>query len=462
MNLDVASSVKRFPVIFDSGASIAITGDRSDFVGPLRAPPAGLTIGGMARGAAVEGIGLVKWKFKTSTGAMILSVTCYYVPACSARLLSPQRLFNKKKGIAGSFSVEEDHATLLINENPPFIIDYDSTTFLPVGLASNAAQSPSIIQPNVNLCITEDANQNLTSSQKLLLTWHYRFGHRNLPFVQHLLRLPVFGSDKFLAAAKAELPKCAICEYAKGHLRSTVGNCQTTNPDTDGALKEGQLRPGAKVSADHFESRLKGRTYSSFGKTTSDQYVGGCIFVDHMSGFIHVEHQLGFSSSETIRDKQDFEQLALGHGVLVEDYLTDNGIFSKTKFVDHIRQHNQQIHYCGVNAHHKNAIAERAIRTVSELTRALLLHASTHWPEGINGALWPMAVDHAVHLYNTLPNRHGVCPLDLFSGTTIPRHKLVRELHVWGCPVYLFDPTLQQGKKLPRWQPRSRRGVFLG
>jgi hypothetical protein len=311
------------------------------------------------------------------------------------------------------------------------------------------------------LCVTDEANQNLTPAQKLLLSWHYRFGHRNLPFVQHLLRLPVFTSSKFLAAAKADPPKCAICEYAKAHARSTSGNTHTTNPITDGALKDGNLRPGNKVSADHFESRMKGRTYSSFGRTTSDQYVGGCIFVDHMSGYMHVEHQLGFSSSETIRAKQNFEQLALGHGVLVEDYLTDNGIFSKTKFVDHIRQHNQQIHYCGVNAHHKNAIAERAIRTVSELSRALLLHASTHWPNGLDGTLWPMAVDHAVYLYNTLPNSHGICPADLFTGTTIPRHKL-RELHVWGCPVYVLDPTLQQGKKLPRWQPRSRRGVFLG
>jgi hypothetical protein len=340
-------------------------------------------------------------------------------------------------------------------------VDYEETTFLPVGLAWNAEQSATTMQPAANLCITEESNQNLTAAQKLLLLWHYRFGHRNFPFVQQLLRLPVFNSSKFLAAAKADLPRCAICEYAKAHTRSTAGNRQSTNPLTDGALKDGNLRPGQKVSADHFESRMKGRTYSSFGKTTSDQYVGGCIFVDHMSGYIHVEPQMGFSSSETICAKQNFEQLALGNGVLIQDYLTDNGIFSKTKFVDHIRQHNQQIHYCGVNAHHKNAIAERAIRTVSELSRALLLHASSHWPDGLDGTLWPMAVDHAVYLYNTLPNSHGICPADLFTGTTIPRHKL-RDLHVWGCPVYVLDPTLQQGKKLPRWQPRSRRGVFLG
>ena len=58
----------------------------------------------------------------------------------------------------------------------------------------------------------------------------------------------------------------------------------------DEALKRDHIRPGQAVSVDHFESRLKGRTYTSFGKTTSKQYVGGCIFVDHMSGYIHVEH----------------------------------------------------------------------------------------------------------------------------------------------------------------------------
>ena len=35
-------------------------------------------------------------------------------------------------------------------------------------------------------------------------------------------------------------------------------------------------------------------------------------------------------------------------------------------------------------------------------------------------------------------------------------------MHVWGAPVYVLDPKLQQGKKLPRWQPRSRRGIFVG
>jgi hypothetical protein len=35
-------------------------------------------------------------------------------------------------------------------------------------------------------------------------------------------------------------------------------------------------------------------------------------------------------------------------------------------------------------------------------------------------------------------------------------------LHVWGCPLYVLDPKTQQGKKLPRWEPRSKRGIFVG
>ena len=33
---------------------------------------------------------------------------------------------------------------------------------------------------------------------------------------------------------------------------------------------------------------------------------------------------------------------------------------------------------------------------------------------------------------------------------------------MWGCPIYILDPQLQDGPKLPRWEPRSRRGVFMG
>ena len=60
-----------------------------------------------------------------------------------------------------------------------------------------------------------------------------------------------------------------------------------------------------------------------------------------MSGYIHVEEQLGFSASESIRAKQTFEKFALDHGILIHNYLGDNGIFKSKEFVKHLYEHNQ-------------------------------------------------------------------------------------------------------------------------
>jgi hypothetical protein len=63
-------------------------------------------------------------------------------------------------------------------------------------------------------------------------------------------------------------------------------------------------------------------------------------------------------------------------------------------------------------------------------------------------------------MYNNTP-KDGACPAVIFTGSSVPRHRLV-DLHVWVCPLYVLDPKIQQGKKLPRLEPRSKRLMFLG
>ena len=448
-----------FSVIFDSGASLAISPCKEDFVGPIQPLPHERRLGGMAAGMLIEGIGTVRWTFKADGKFLVVNSRCYYVPDSKARLISPQRLFNKKQGITGRFVVTEDNASLDFDGFPPLHIDFDSNSHLPTGFAKNHSQLGAPIQ--ANLAILSEENQNLTPAQKLLLEWHFRFGHKSMQAIQRYFRNVPFVGDRFKSAGRCVCPRCATCEFAKGHRQSTKGNTASVNTHTDGSLRSNAMRAGQDISVDHFESRLLGRTLTSFGNSTSAQYKGGCVFVDHMSSYLHVEMQLGFSSSETIRAKQNFEKLALDHGVIVSSYHADNGTFKANAFVSHIREHNQKIQYCGVNAHHKNAVAERSIRTVSECARALLLHAALHWKTGIDSSLWPMAVSYAAYLYNHLPNHRGIAPADLFTGVQIPRHKL-KSFHTWGCPVYVLDPQLQQGRKLPRWEPRARRGIFMG
>ena len=96
------------------------------------------------------------------------------------------------------------------------------------------------------------------------------------------------------------------------------------------------------------------------------------------------------------------------------------------------------------------------------MARTMMLHASIHWPEMSDPSLWPMAVAHAVFLYNHVPQMDsGLSPIDLFTKTRWEQRKF-HDLHVWGCPVYVLDKTLSDGKKLPRWKPRSKRTIHMG
>jgi hypothetical protein len=152
--------------------------------------------------------------------------------------------------------------------------------------------------------------------------------------------------------------------------------------------------------------------------------------------------------------------MCLDNGILVQDYLTDSGAFKANKFVKHIHETHQLMRFCGTNAHHNNEVDERAIQTISNMARSMILHASMHWKDGIDASLCTQSVTYATHVYNTT-TKDGVCPADIFFGSAVPRHRLM-DLNVWGCPVYVLDPKIQQGQKLPRWAPKSKRGIFLG
>jgi len=116
-------------------------------------------------------------------------------------------------------------------------------------------------------------------------------------------------------------------------------------------IKGAHLQPGDCISIDQYISSHKGRLFSGYGKTASNLTCGGgTIFVDHASGFIHVEHQVTLSAGDTIRSKRNFERLLYNHGVLVKSYQADNGVFSSKEFDDEILKGSQSITYIGVGA----------------------------------------------------------------------------------------------------------------
>jgi hypothetical protein len=171
----MALGEQRFPSIMDTGASLAISGNKSDFVGKMQRVAEGLCLGGMANGMPIEGVGDVIWTFDDVQGNEIsIKTKAYYVPKAKSRLLSPQRIFNKKRGVSGCFSGDEEKFSVKFNDLPALEMKYDARNSLPIGYARNGGATES---PQVNLSIVNDENQNLTQGQKLLLSWHARFGH---------------------------------------------------------------------------------------------------------------------------------------------------------------------------------------------------------------------------------------------------------------------------------------------
>jgi hypothetical protein len=85
---------------------LAIIPELSDFVELPKPLAREMRLGGMANGIEISGSGTFAWTFTAKDGKEVQICTeAYYVPAAKQRILSPQHLFNKKKGFFG-LSVE--------------------------------------------------------------------------------------------------------------------------------------------------------------------------------------------------------------------------------------------------------------------------------------------------------------------------------------------------------------------
>jgi hypothetical protein len=126
-----------------------------------------------------------------------------------------------------------------------------------------------------------------------------------------------------------------------------------------------------------------------------------------------------------------------------------------------IESKGQTISFCGVGAHHQNGIAEKRIGDLQRRATIMLLHAQRRWSDAINTHLWTYAVRAANDSRNYTPtNEHDTCPMSRFSNTSsLPS---IHNQHHFGCPTYVLQKELQDGKKIGKWTDRTRVGINLG
>lgn len=473
-SIQADSKCKSFPVIWDTGASVCVSPDKNDFIS-YNEPSNICQVKGLGgKKSQVAGEGFVLWSIHDVNGQLRqFKLPACHIPDCKSRLISTNVLLNTYQSeyltvdatgleLSG-FQGDQTRSPVLVHNNP--------ATNLPTATAYcyNVLQDQSEFLCNT-VSTVDSHNQNLNESQKELLRWHQRLGHLAFKKIQHLMRTGVLSHTEgtrqlHTAASKiVQAPKCAACLFGKQTVRSSPGSTTSVVKDRSGVLCSGNLLPGMEVSVDHFISSIKGRLFSGYDKGGDDtRFVGGCIFIDHASSYIHVECQTSLSTHETLRAKLAFERHCRDYGIVVQKYMSDNGkAFTSQDFSNHLTAFDQVSKLAGVGAHHHNALAERAIRTIMSISRATMIHAGIHWPDMAKASLWPMAVAQSCYIYNHVPDPStGLSPADIFTKTRWP-HKRFHDLHVWGCPTYVLDKALQDGKKLPKWKPRSDRCVYMG
>ena len=163
------------------------------------------------------------------------------------------------------------------------------------------------------------------------------------------------------------------------------------------------------------------------------------------------------NAHETLAAKARYKQEARTHGVVVESYHSDNGIFAAREFTKQLLEHGQEIKFSGVGAKYQNGCAELSIKTATYMARSMMLHSAIRWPEVYDTTFWPYALSYACYIYNQLPKKSsGMSPQEIWQGVKEDHAANLGAVLLWGCPTYVLAAKLQDRQKLPKWKPRSR------
>ena len=482
----------------DNRASGCFSHISTDFVGPLRDSNRIVKGFGGTRTSSVK-IGTLKWSWLDDEGKCWTHYipNSFYCASGGVRLLSPQHFAQQTGDLLGTGTTtngkqvtlhwNEKNAQLTVplstmdnvatfhmapgfdryhtychqaktNEQPDAILDKESIHKL--DLPSNGTNIRPWVHTHQSLGGTRQIKPNTitpnptTKLEQEYMQLHCSMGHIHPERMQLMIRQGTL-SQKY---KNCRLPFCASCAYGKA-TRKPWRSHSTTNSDET----QRPQRPGQCVSVDQLISPTPGFIAQMSGKLTTQRYTCATIFVDQYSGFSYTWIQRSTSVEHTIQGKHAFERMAGHHGITIQHYHADNGVFRAREWVADCYKHKQSMSYAAVGAHHQNGVAERRIRVLQDMTRTLLLHAQERWPAAISPYLWPYALRIANDEWNNAPNPRDaekLTPLQRFSGTNIQRN--ISHSAPFGCPAYVLTSELQARLPFHKWKSRANVGIYLG
>jgi hypothetical protein len=166
----LASTQRQDTIIWDSGASMSISHDRKDFVGPIHVPKGnGGLLGISTKAVKIEGHGHVAWAMEDVNGMLrSIKVPCLLVPSVRQRLLSTTSLLQAYP----SESITLTQSIMKLSGSQDGNVGaieakVDPRNNLPTSIMHNLAEANQVAKNLANLATTvSDANRNLSDPEK--------------------------------------------------------------------------------------------------------------------------------------------------------------------------------------------------------------------------------------------------------------------------------------------------------
>ena len=101
----------------------------------------------------------------------------------------------------------------------------------------------------------------------------------------------------------------------------------------------------------------------------------------------------------------------------------------------------QHIRFIESVANNQNGFTKRVIQTIIQMSHIMMIHSAIRSSQGtITAELWPMAIHHAVWLYNWMPHKDSVMSTyKLWSHYSFITSKdILSTWHTWGDPTYVL------------------------
>ena len=193
------ATTDELPIVIDTGASVTLTPNPNDFIGPIR-PSNKTKVNGLSSSTTVAGIGTVQWLIRDALGIVRqIKTEAYYVPEASIRLFSPQKYLMEQQ--KGHLFADKDVVSIEIEDGTRLRFPYQRGSCLPIMLTnkhftdhdnisgltfSDVSTMQALEEGSGLLNAADEMNQNLTGAQKELKLLHDRLGHCDMQRIQEL------------------------------------------------------------------------------------------------------------------------------------------------------------------------------------------------------------------------------------------------------------------------------------